>query len=165
MSILRLFRKKPDSIIINDEIGTFILKNPLEDKTYDGDIKWLGKEVSVSLYCDSGGSLTADIALENLHRIAAEPDAWDKKLRQCAVEYIAGEDGTVEIWGNAEDSGDTLPSITTEEFLNRISLGFMFVYPNGEVYFDYDLDEMFTDHGLGISANISGEILSVGLVG
>lgn len=41
----------------------------------------------------------------------------------------------------------------------------MFVYPNGEVYFDYDLDEMFTDHGLGISANISGEILSVGLVG
>lgn len=165
MSILRLFRKKPNPIIINDELGTFILKNPLKDKTYDGEISWLGREVSVSLYCDSGDSLTADIALENLRKIAAESADWDKRLRQCAVEYMASEDGSVEIWGDAADSGDTIPPITTEEFLSRISLGFMYVYPNGQIYFDFDLDEMFTDHGLGIYANISGEISSVGLMG
>ena len=161
MSILSLFRKKPDSITINDEMGTFILQNPLKDKLYDGEIKWLGREVSVSLYCDSGDSPAADIALENLRRIVAESAGWDKKLRQCAVEYAAGEDGFVEIWGENAD----FPPITTEEFLCRISLGFLYVYPNGEIYFDYDLDEMFADHGLGIYANISGEILSVGLMG
>ena len=97
MSILSLFRKKPDSITINDEMGTFILQNPLKDKLYDGEIKWLGREVSVSLYCDNGDSPSADIALENLRKIVAESADWDKKLRQCAVEYAAGEDGLIEL--------------------------------------------------------------------
>ena len=41
----------------------------------------------------------------------------------------------------------------------------MDISPNGDIYFDYSLDDMFTDHGEGIFANISGEIFSAGLQG
>lgn len=165
MSIWDLFRKRPDPIVIEDELGTFVLEDPRKQRSYDGEIDWLGQEVSVTLYCDGGGSLAADAALENLRKITAKAAEWDQRLRQCAVEYAAGEDGSVEIWGDGTQSGEDGLTITTEGFLSRISLGFIYVYPNGELYFDHDLDGMFTDHGLGIHADISGGISSVGLVG
>lgn len=148
--------------MIQDGLGVFTLKDPGKSRFYEGEINWLGQEVSVSLYCDDG-ALTAKTALENLRRIVAEAAGWDARLRQCAVEDMAGEDGMVEIWGDGTE--EEPPPVTAAEFLSRISLGFMDVYPNGELYFDYDLDEMFTDHGLGICADMAGEKLSVGLVG
>ena len=164
MSIFKRFNKKPEPIVINDELGTFTLKNPEKDKFYDGTVNWLGVDVGVSLRLDSSDSLTADITLKNLHEIVAQAADWDKKLRQYAVEDMCDEDGLIEIWGDWDEEDEASP-ITKEEFLSRISLGFMHVYPNDEIYFDYDLDGMFTDHGLGIFANTSGEILSSGLQG
>ncbi len=35
----------------------------------------------------------------------------------------------------------------------------------GNLYFDFNLDEMFTDHGEGIDAVIDGTICSAGLQG
>ena len=163
MSIIKFFKKKPEPIVINDALGSFILEEKY--KLYEGKINWLGQDVSVSLHCDNVDSLTANITLENLRKIMAKAADWDKKLRQSAVEDMAGEDGMIEIWGDEMDSDDNIPPITAEEFLSRISLSFMHIYPNGEIYFDYDLDGMFTDHGLGIYADISGENLSPRLMG
>ena len=162
MSIWSIFRKKPEPLVIQDGLGVFTLEDPQKSRLYEGEINWLGQEVSVSLYCDDG-ALTAETALENLRRLMAEAADWDAKLRQCAVEEMSGEDGMVEIWGDGTE--EEVPPITAAEFLSRISLGFLDVYPNGELYFDYDLDGMFTDHGLGICADMLGKALSVGLVG
>ena len=162
MSIWKLFQKKPEPLVIQDRLGTFILKDPRKPRYYEGEADWLGKKADVSLYCDDG-ALTAETALENLRRLMAEAADWDAKLRQCAVEEMSGEDGMVEIWGDGTE--EEVPPITAAEFLSRISLGFLDVYPNGGLYFDYDLDGMFTDHGLGICADMSGKSLSVGLMG
>ena len=165
MSILNFFKKKSKPIIINDELGTFILKNPKKDKLYRGKIKWLDDDVYVSLHCDSVDSITANIALENLRKIAAKAEDWDKRIRKCIADNKSDKDGMVEIWGDSMDTDDDISQITKEEFLSRISIGFIHIYPNGEIFFDYDMDGMFTDHGMGIDANISGEISSCGLWG
>lgn len=165
MSILDLFRKKPEPLVIHDELGTFIMKDPVNDRSYSGEISWLGENVYVDLYCSSDGSHTADIALGNLRRLVENADDWDKKVREYIADDMSDEDGTVEIWGDDEDDEDDVSQITREEFLSRISAGFINIYPNGDIFFDYNLDEMFTDHGMGVSADISGEISSCGLWG
>lgn len=166
MSFFDLFKKKPEPLVINDELGTFTNKNPGKDNFYSGEINMLGKNVSVDLKCDSADSATADIALENFRRFAESADEWDKKIRNYIADYMSDEDGTVEIWGDDEDSDeDDVSQITREEFLRRISIGFIIIYPNGDLFIDYNMDGMFSNHGMGISADISGEILSCGLWG
>ena len=157
-------KRKPDTIVLNDNLGTFTLTNfGKTGKIYRGRINWLGEDVYVTLFPNDIISLNADKALENLRRIAENAADWDKRLRQYAAEDMS-DNGKVEIWGDG--ASDDIPSpITTKEFMNRISLGFIHIHPDGYIYFDYDLDGMFTDHGLGIDANISGEIFSAGLEG
>lgn len=165
MSILKIFRKKPEPIVINDELGSFILKNPEKDKLYKGKINWLGESAYVNLHCDSADSLVANSALEYLRKIVAKADDWDKKIREYVADDMSDEAGMVEIWGDSMNSDDDVSLITREEFLSRISIGFIDIEPNGDIFFDYDLDGMFTDHGMGIDANISGEMLSCSLWG
>lgn len=160
MSILKLFKRKSKSLVINNELGTFVLRHPGKDKAYKGTISWLDTEAIVNLELDNNETLTADVALENLRKIAVKAAEWDRKIRQYAAEDMADSDGMIEIWGNSDDADSDFSYITKEEFISRISIGFIYIYMNGEIFFDYDLDGMFTDHGLGIDANISGEILS-----
>ena len=77
---------------------------------------------------------------------------------------MCNKDGMVEIWGDWDEESEAEP-ITKDEFLSRISIGFIHINPVDEIYFDYNLDGMFTDHGYGIYANFSSEILSFGLEG
>lgn len=151
MSIFNFFRKKSEPIVIKNELGTFIMQNPKKYRFYSGCIKWLDNDVDVSLHCDGVDSLTADTALENLRKIVADADEWDKKIRKYIADDMSDKDGLIETW-----SDDT--KITKEVFLNRISIGFMHIYPNDEIYFDYDMDGMFTEHSVGIWTDISGNI-------
>lgn len=163
MSIFHFFRPKPDPLVIHDELGTFTLKRPNQDTDYEGTINWLGAEASVSLEIDSRERLTADTALENLRRIAASAAEWDRKIRQFAAEDMADSDGRIEIW--EEDGNGDYSRITKEEFIRRISIGFIHIYADETIFFYYNPDEMFTDHGLGIRAMVSGEILSSEICG
>ena len=76
---------------------------------------------------------------------------------------MANSDGTVDIWGYT--STDVPSTISSEEFLHRISLCLLSVFPNGDLFFEYDPDQMFDLNSLGIEANVSGEIGSCGLEG
>ena len=171
MSIFSLFKSrsktKHKSIVIESKYGIFTShKFGKNGVVFDGKINWLDDIVDVSLHTSSTESLMADKSLEILCKIAENATEWDKKLRQYGADEFSDDNGMIEIWGNDENNNDSLPqTITKDEFISRISLGFMWIYPDGKVYFDYNLNEMFTDHGLGITANISGEIISCGLQG
>lgn len=176
MSILNFFKGKQKtrqakngSVVINDELGTFTLERfGKESYIFKGEINMLGEEVIVTLHSDTDNSLTANTALENLRKIVADADNWNKFLKEYIADDMSEEDGTIEIWGdgnNFDEPSDDILTVTREEFINRISIGFIQLYPNDEVYFDYDLDEMFTDHGMGITVNMSKEVSSCGLVG
>ena len=170
MSIFNLFKKKPapvpvkpQPIVIRDPLGDFTRYNPETDDRFEGRITWLGETVEITLYLDKEESASPDKALAHLRQLMAQAEQWDTRLRQAGLQDIAEPDGTVDIWGDGMKEEPS--TISSEEFLRRISLAFLWIYPDGSLYFDYDLDQMFTDHGLGFDANISGEIIPCGLQG
>lgn len=163
MSILKWFRRKPEALVIQDELGTFLLEHPQSDRFYEGTVPWPPEEEAlVDLEIDGGEPPAADAALAHLCGIMAEAGEWDRRLRAYAADEMAGGDGWIETWED-EDSGGSRR--TREEFIRRLSIGFIRVHRDGTLFFYYDLDGMFTDHGLGIHANISGEIFSYEICG
>ena len=70
----------------------------------------------------------------------------------------------IETWGSCDNDGDG-ERISKEEFMRRINLNFICFYSDGSIFLDYSLDDMFTDHGLGVNADISGNIESCALWG
>lgn len=164
--IIALFKKKaaakPEPLVIEDELGRFVMENPHREDSYWGDVNLLGRDVSVCLRIDGSGQMTASAALKNLHTFAAHADDWDARIKQFAADDFVDQDGTIETWGGAERDSEI---ISKEEFMRRIEMNFICFYSDGSIFLDYDLDDMFTDHGLGVDADISGKIESCTLWG
>lgn len=142
-------------------MGRFTLE---KGNSYSGDVMLLGREVSVFLETDGEGITTADAALQALHVFAEDVRKWDAEIKKSAADEFAREDGMIETWGGCEDDSEG-EVISKEEFMRRIEMNFIQFYRDGSLFFDYSLDDMFTDHGLGVNADISGRIFSCALWG
>ncbi|MBQ9902961.1 MAG: DUF2262 domain-containing protein [Clostridia bacterium] len=151
---------KPEPVAIQDALGRFTL----DKENFCGEVTLLGRKISVFLETDGEGTTTADAALNNLHAFAPKAEEWDAAIKKSAADDFAGKDGTVETWGGCDSDSEGEP-ISKEEFMNRIAMNFIQFYRDGSLFFDYDLDDMFTDHGLGVHADISGRIASCALWG
>ena len=71
MSILKWFRRKPEALVIQDELGTFLLEHPQSDRFYEGTVPWPPEEALVDLEIDGGEPPAAD---------AAAPDGQERNL-------------------------------------------------------------------------------------
>ncbi|MDE6005880.1 MAG: DUF2262 domain-containing protein [Oscillospiraceae bacterium] len=164
----KLFHKepKPEPIVIINELGSFTYSGG-RSNLFEGMVEWCDNTIDVFLDPDDGETITINTSLQILRKLLAQAQEWDQKLKEYSAEdLLRGEsDGLIHIWGSPEQLQDDVPPVTKEEYMERISLGFMHISLNGDIYFDYSLDNMFTDHGMGIQANISGEIFSAGLQG
>ena len=76
------------------------------------------------------------------------------------------DDGTLEIWGNADPGDDEyfVDWVTQEDFLKRISINSVRVYSDGKLSFFIDLDGMYTDHGLDVYIDKDGNVVDCDLV-
>ena len=99
-----------------------------------------------------------------IRAFAANAAKWDADIKQFAADEFARADGMIETWGGCEDDSEG-EVISKEEFMRRISLNFIQFYRDGSIFLDYDLDDLFTDHGLGVHADVSGRIESCALWG
>ena len=55
MSILKWFRRKPEALVIQDKLGTFLLEHPQSDRFYEGTVPWPPEEEAlVDLEIDGG---------------------------------------------------------------------------------------------------------------
>lgn len=163
---LYLGQKKPNPspLVIEDDLGRFTLNDPGREDSYWGEVLLLGKSVSVCLKTDGDEKMTAVSALNNLHAFAANVADWDAEIKRFAADDFANKDGMIETWGSCDNDGDG-ERISKEEFMRRINLNFICFYSDGSIFLDYSLDDMFTDHGLGVNADISGNIESCALWG
>ncbi len=157
-------KKKPEPLVIEDELGIFTMKHPEKDTFFSGEIDLLGGKVDIMLEPDGKESAAAQNALRHLHSFLPNVADWDARIRQSAADEFAEKDGTVEIWGSCDGDGEG-EILSKEEFMRRIAMNFICFYSDGSLFFDYDLDDMFTDHGLGVNADISGKIESCALWG
>lgn len=156
---------KIEPVIIHDSLGDFSLEIKKKLRIFQGKIDWCGEECMVYLEADGDELLTAHQSLEILHKLTENAHDWDKRLKEYSADQKADENEMIEIWSNHGDFESDVQPITKEKYISRMSLSFMDISANGNIYFDYDLDGMFTDHGEGIAAMISGEICSAGLQG
>ena len=156
--------KKP-LVIIQDALGEFTLDPNQKFLQFEGSINWCGEICHVYLEPDGDSVFTAERSLAVLHRLMEQAEDWDRRLKAYSAEEKAEEDGLVHIWGSPDQLNEDVPPITKEEYISRMSMGFMHVMADGSLYFDFCLDEMFTDHGEGIDAMIDGTICSTGLQG
>ena len=157
-------KKKPEPLVIEDELGTFTMKNPETDKFFSGEIDLPFGKVDIMLEPDGNESVSAQNALRHLHTFVPNAADWDTRIKQSAADEFAEKDGTIETWGGCESDSEG-ETISKEEFMRRIAMNFICFYSDGSIFFDYNLDDMFTDHGLGVNADISGSIESCALWG
>lgn len=158
------YEPDPDPLVIKDSLGTFILTDSGRKNSYCGEVELLGISVSVYLETDGNDEKTAFASLQSLRAFVKNAAGWDAEIKRFAADEFAGRDGTIEIWGDCDGNNEG-EIISKDEFMRRISMNFIQFYKDGSLFFDYDLDDMFTDHGLGIHANISGSIESCALWG
>lgn len=157
-------KKKPEPLVIEDELGTFTMKNPETDKFFSGEIDLPFGKVDIMLEPDGNESVSAQNALRHLHTFVPNAADWDTRIKQSAADEFAEKDGTIETWGGCESDSEG-KTISKEEFMRRIAMNFICFYSDGSIFLDYNLDDMFTDHGLGVNADISGKIESCALWG
>ena len=157
-------KKKPEPLVIEDELGTFTMKNPETDKFFSGEIDLPSGKVDIMLEPDGNESVSAQNALRHLHTFVPNAADWDTRIKQSAADEFAEKDGTIETWGGCESDSEG-ETISKEEFMRRIAMNFICFYSDGSIFLDYNLDDMFTDHGLGVNADISGKIESCALWG
>ena len=153
-------KPKPEPLVIEDELGTFTL----DKENFCGDVTLPGRKISVFLQTDGDGQTTADAALKSLHTFVQKVEEWDAAIKKFAADDFAKKDGTIETWGSC-DSDSEGEIISKEKFMRRITMNFIQFYRDGSIFLDYDLDDMYTDHGLGVDADISGKIESCALWG
>ena len=151
-------KPKPEPLVIEDELGTFTL----DKENFCGDVTLPGRKISVFLQTDGDGQTTADAALKSLHTFVQKVEEWDAAIKKFAADDFAKKDGTIETWGSCDSDSEI---ISKEEFMRRITMNFIQFYRDGSIFLDYDLDDMYTDHGLGVDADISGKIESCALWG
>lgn len=146
-------------VISTDDLGEFTRIIHGSFAWFRGEINWMGEKCEIKLNPDKNGGKTANKVLEILRTLCDSMNQWDAKLKKFSADDYAEKDGMVYTW---EDDNN---AVTKEEFMKRLTLYSITVEPDGNLKFDFDVDGMFTDHGMDIFANISGEIEYQTLVG
>lgn len=165
------FKKK---LTIENEFGKFeMLYNGRKPSyIYMGEVDWRGSEDSVSawVHCDNRETFSADKGFTRLSEVLADSANWNARLRKYALDFAVEtyglDNGLIEIWGSWDpESDDEAEPVTQEEFASRISIASVTIQENGDLEFDIDLDDMFTDHCLLVRADKDGNLSDSGLAG
>lgn len=157
--MLQLFKRGkkilPEPVSIKDNLGVFCL-----DRKYgwfEGEVHWLGDTRRVLLDKDKDSD-TADAAFKTLHMLAADPEKWDRRIR----EYAAAE---LTCLANDWQGGSDIPEIKEEEFAERIAGLSFHIDDEGSFEADFDDGDMFYGHWIVVSGNADGEFTDAGIEG
>lgn len=141
----KIFKPKPKPVtIVDEELGTFTL-----DKYgwFENEVDWLGEQCTVSLRYDEASEDAARQALDVFKKIYSDRESLDVKFRKFAAECLT--DIVNDFW--LEEGAE---EITKEQFAARISIGFMWVYADGDYQVFFDDDDMFHEHSIVLEGSI-----------
>lgn len=151
--ILKEYRKPV--VIIDKKLGKFELNK--DYGSFNGNVNWLGKNISVSLNVDIDNKKSWTKALKIVQALHDQQEEFNlefvkfsgDKLTDLANDWL--EDGNEEI--------------TKNDFINRISLSEIIVDFKGNYNAFYDDGDMFNGHTIDVSGNIKTGINSANITG
>lgn len=154
-------------MLIEDELcGTFSIERKYG--WFSGTTDWPGHECLTMLIYDKEhmeeGKETAEHALHTLHILYKDRKGWDEKFRKFAAEQLTelandwladreDFDEDNEYDENDENNNDE-NLITKETFAERIWIGEIVIFPNGDYEVYYNDDDMFWGHVIIVGGNI-----------
>ncbi len=140
-------------VVIQDEVlGELTL-----DKDYDafeGEIRWCGKDVLLSLEVNSESKSSWARARSAAKKLLADCETWDKAMRELAAKNLTQ---LANNWLSQDEENARDPEmapITEEELARRISMINLSVTSGGSFTAWFDCDEMFTDHAVTVYGSL-----------
>ena len=151
-------------VVIQDQVlGELILDKNYDD--YEGEIKWCGRSVSISLEVNVESKSSWTRARSAAKKLLAACDAWDKAMRELAAKNLT------ELANNWLSQGEENPRnpekdpITEEELARRISMTSLSVTSGGSFTAWFECDEMFTDHAVTVYGSLKKGVKTANIEG
>ena len=151
-------------VVIEDKVlGALTL-----DKDYgafEGEIKWCGKDVLLSLEVNAESKPSWTRARSAAKKLLADCEIWDKAMRELAANnltQLANE------WLSQDDENARNPEIdpiTEEEFAWRIRMVNLVVTSGGSFTAYFDCDEMFSDHAVTVYGSLKKGVKDANIEG
>ena len=151
-------------VVIEDKVlGALML-----DKNYgafEGEIKWCGKDVLLSLEVNAESKPSWTRARSAAKKLLADCETWDKAMRELAANnltQLANE------WLSQDDENARNPEIdpiTEEEFAWRIRMVNLVVTSGGSFTAYFDCDEMFSDHAVTVYGSLKKGVKDANIEG
>ena len=151
-------------VVIEDKVlGALTL-----DKNYgafEGEIKWCGKDVLLSLEVNAESKPSWTRARSAAKKLLADCETWDKAMRELAANnltQLANE------WLSQDDENARNPEIdpiTEEEFAWRIRMVNLVVTSGGSFTAYFDCDEMFSDHAVTVYGSLKKGVKDANIEG
>lgn len=143
LAVLEEF-KRP--VVIEDEVlGKLTLNKSFG--TFEGDIYWLGEDVSVSLEVDAQNEETWPVAVGILKELFKQSEIKDSEFRSFAADELTE---LANDW--LDDDGE---EISAGDFRKRISISELTVSHDGSFTAYYNDDDMFYGHIIMIEGSIA----------
>lgn len=140
-------QKKPVTFETED-FGTFTLNRAIG--WFEANANWLGTEIALDFDRDED----RDGCLSTARALFAQPEDWDRRVRAFAAEKLLS---LANDWARdgAEEGADP-ESITPEQFMGRIELQSIQVYPDGSFEFWFQDGDLFWGHAIRVSGSLTG---------
>lgn len=134
--------KKPTEIFDHD-FGNLILNKSVD--WFEGEILWLGKKVNISLSVDEENDVKSTI--EAARSLIRRMDHWASLVNEYAIAQLLELKN--ENWLNDDED-----PVGKKEFLDRMNLQSITVYPDGSFDFWHSDGDLFYGHSIQISGSI-----------
>lgn len=151
-------------VVIQDQVlGELTLDKDYD--TFEGEIQWCGKDVSLSLEVNAESKPSWTRARSAAKKLLADCDTWDKAMRELAAKNLTE---LANNWLSQDEENPRNPEtdpITEDELARRISLTSLSVTSGGSFTAWFDCDEMFTDHAVTVYGSLKKGLKTANIEG
>ena len=151
-------------VVIRDEVlGELTLDKDYD--TFEGEIQWCGKDVSLSLEVNAESKPSWTRARSAAKKLLADCETWDKAMRDLAAKNLTE---LANNWLSQDEENPRNPEtdpITEEELARRISMTSLSVTSGGSFTAWFDCDEIFTDHAVTVYGSLKKGLKTANIEG
>ena len=133
--------------------------------TFEGEIQWCGKDVSLSLEVNAESKPSWTRARSAAKKLLADCDTWDKAMRELAAKNLTE---LANNWLSQDEENPRDPEtdpITEGELARRISMTSLSVTSGGSFTAWFDCDEIFTDHAVTVYGSLKKGLKTANIEG
>lgn len=137
-------QKKPVTFW-EEGLGTFTLNRQVD--WFETELDWLGTEISLTIDMEE----EREEALRNAKTLLASAADWDKRVRAYAADELVS---LANDWSQDMDEDGETPTITREQFMERMELESIEIGGDGSFTFWFGDGDLFYGHSIRVSGDL-----------